>query len=177
MHRSIMAPCPRHCSSLWNSSSSSIVTGRRGGGVSVAPWSRSQRSPGEITKWFSIAFTPRLSIQDRQGQQGGVGRLLINFIQSHLQLIRLSRRHTPWSNVGLRALLKGPKQLCRSLSWPHQESNHRPHGSKSSRLTTTLQPAPKHPLKDVLKDAQNWNYIVFTSPECHLSTQIISLRR
>ena len=30
------------------------------------------------------------------------------FIQSDLQLIRLSRRHTPWSNVGLRALLKGP---------------------------------------------------------------------
>ena len=29
------------------------------------------------------------------------------FIQSDLQLIRLSRRHTPWSNVGLRALLKG----------------------------------------------------------------------
>ena len=28
------------------------------------------------------------------------------FIQSDLQLIRLSRRHTPWSNVGLRALLK-----------------------------------------------------------------------
>ena len=35
------------------------------------------------------------------------------FIQSDLQLIRLSRRHTPWSNVGLRALLKG-QQLCRS---------------------------------------------------------------
>ena len=30
------------------------------------------------------------------------------FIQSDLQLIRLSRRHPPWSNVGLRALLKGP---------------------------------------------------------------------
>ena len=30
------------------------------------------------------------------------------FIQSDLLLIRLSRRHTPWSNVGLRALLKGP---------------------------------------------------------------------
>ena len=29
------------------------------------------------------------------------------FIQSDLQLFRLSRRHTPWSNVGLRALLKG----------------------------------------------------------------------
>ena len=27
------------------------------------------------------------------------------FIQSDLQLIRLSRRHTPWSNVGLRAML------------------------------------------------------------------------
>ena len=37
------------------------------------------------------------------------------FIQSNLQLIRLSRRHTPWSNVGLRALLKGPTAvLCRS---------------------------------------------------------------
>ena len=35
------------------------------------------------------------------------------FIQSGLQLIRLSRRQTPWSNVGLRGLLKG-QQLCRS---------------------------------------------------------------
>ena len=31
------------------------------------------------------------------------------FIQSNLQLIRQSRRHAPWSNVGLRA-----QQLCRS---------------------------------------------------------------
>ena len=29
------------------------------------------------------------------------------FIQSDLQCIILSRRHTPWSNVGLRVLLKG----------------------------------------------------------------------
>ena len=36
------------------------------------------------------------------------------FIQSDLQLIRLSRRHTPWSNVGLRALLKGLTPNC---SW------------------------------------------------------------
>ena len=34
-----------------------------------------------------------------------------SFIQSNLQLIRLSRRHTPWSNVGLRALLKGPTSV------------------------------------------------------------------
>ena len=62
------------------------------------------------------------------------------FIQSDLQLIRLSRRqrHTPWSNVGLRALLKGPTAV-RILSWPHQGSNHRPCGSKSSSLTTMLQ--------------------------------------
>ena len=38
------------------------------------------------------------------------------FIQSNLQLIWLSRRHTPRSNVGLRALLKGPTAV-RILSW------------------------------------------------------------
>ena len=52
------------------------------------------------------------------------------FIQSDLQLIRLSRRHTPWSNVGLRALLKGPTTV-QILLWPHLGSNHRPCGSKS----------------------------------------------
>ena len=60
------------------------------------------------------------------------------FIQSDLQLIRLSRRQTPWSNVGLRALLKGPTAV-QILSWPHQGSNHQPCVSKSSSLTTTLQ--------------------------------------
>ena len=34
------------------------------------------------------------------------------FIQSDLQLIRLSRRHTPWSNVGLRALAQGPNSCA-----------------------------------------------------------------
>ena len=62
------------------------------------------------------------------------------FIQSDLQLIKLSRIHTPWSNVGLRALLKSPTAV-QILSWPHQGSNHRPCGSKSSTLTTMLQPA------------------------------------
>ena len=51
------------------------------------------------------------------------------FIQSDLQLIRLSRRHTPWSDVGLRASLKGPTAV-QILSWPHQGSNHRPWGVK-----------------------------------------------
>ena len=60
------------------------------------------------------------------------------FIQSDLQLIRLGRRHTPWSNVGLRALLKGPTAV-QILSWPHLGSNHRPCGSKPSSLTATLQ--------------------------------------
>ena len=59
------------------------------------------------------------------------------FIQSDLQLIRLSRRHTPWSNVGLRALLKGPTAV-RILSWPHQGSNHRPWQHPSSLLTVKL---------------------------------------
>ena len=57
---------------------------------------------------------------------------------SDLQLIRLSRRHTLWSYVGLRALLKGPTAV-QILSWPHLGSNYRPCGSKSSSLTTTLQ--------------------------------------
>ena len=59
------------------------------------------------------------------------------FIQSNLQLSRLIRRHAPWSNVGLRALLKGPIAV-QILSWSHQDSNHRPCGCKSSSLTTTL---------------------------------------
>ena len=63
------------------------------------------------------------------------------FIQSDLQLIRLSRRHTPWSNVGLRALFKGPTAV-QILLWPHQGLNHRPCGCKSSNLTSTLQAAP-----------------------------------
>ena len=67
------------------------------------------------------------------------------FIQSDLQLIRLSRRHTHWSNVGLRVCLKGPTAV-QILSWPHQGSNHRPCGSKSSRLTATLQAALSLPV-------------------------------
>ena len=43
--------------------------------------------------------------------------------------------------MGLRAVLKGPTAV-QILSWPHQGSNHRPCGSKSSSLTTTLQAAP-----------------------------------
>ena len=46
----------------------------------------------------------------------------------------------PWSNVGLRALLKGPTAV-HILSWQHQGSNHRSCGSKSSSLTTMLQAA------------------------------------
>ena len=34
------------------------------------------------------------------------------FIQSYLQLIRLSRRHTPWSNVGLRGLAQWPNSCA-----------------------------------------------------------------
>ena len=56
-------------------------------------------------------------------------------------MIRLSRRHTPWRNVGLRALLKGPTAM-QILSWPHQGSNHRSCRSMSSSLTTRLQAVP-----------------------------------
>ena len=42
------------------------------------------------------------------------------FIQSDLQLIRPSKRHTPWSDVGLRASLKGPTAV-RILSWPTRD--------------------------------------------------------
>ena len=42
------------------------------------------------------------------------------FIHSDSQFIRPSRRHTPWSNVGLRAFCSRVQQL-----WPHQGSNHR----------------------------------------------------
>ena len=54
---------------------------------------------------------------------------------------RLTVRHTPWSNVGLRALLKGPTAV-QILSWPHQGSNHRPCGSKSSSINTTCYRLP-----------------------------------
>ena len=57
------------------------------------------------------------------------------FIQSDLQLIRLSSRHTPWSNVGLRALLKG-QQLCRSYHGRTWDQTTDLCGSKSSSLTT-----------------------------------------
>ena len=62
------------------------------------------------------------------------------FIQSDLQLTRLSRRHIPWSNLGLRALLKGPTAV-QILSWPRRGSNHRPCGSISlgcAPMSTTL---------------------------------------
>ena len=39
------------------------------------------------------------------------------FIQSDLQWIRLSRRYTHWSNVGISALFKGPKAV-QILPWP-----------------------------------------------------------
>ena len=42
--------------------------------------------------------------------------------------------------MGLRALLKGPTAV-QILWWPHQGSNRRPRGSKSSSLTATLQAA------------------------------------
>ena len=63
------------------------------------------------------------------------------FIQSDLQLIRLSWRHTPWSN-GFKGLAQGPNSLCSIISWPHRGSNHRLCGSKSISLTTMLQAAP-----------------------------------
>ena len=34
------------------------------------------------------------------------------FIQSDLQLIRLSRRHNPWSNVGVEGLAQGPNSCA-----------------------------------------------------------------
>ena len=36
------------------------------------------------------------------------------FIQSDLQLIRLSRRHFPLKQCGVKGLAQGPQQLCRS---------------------------------------------------------------
>ena len=47
---------------------------------------------------------------------------------------------SPWSNVGLRAVLKDPTAV-QILSWPHQGSNHRPCGSKSWTFTSMLQAA------------------------------------
>ena len=51
--------------------------------------------------------------------------------QRDLQLNRLSRRHITWSNVGLRALLKGPTAV-RILSWLHLGANHRPCGFQTA---------------------------------------------
>ena len=54
--------------------------------------------------------------------------------------VDLTKQETfpPWSNVGLRALSQGPnsRSYVRILLWPHQGSNHRPCGSKSSGFTT-----------------------------------------
>ena len=84
------------------------------------------------------------------------------FIQSNFQLIRLSRRHimtyngrrhTPWSNVGLRALLKGPTAV-QILSWPHLGSNHQPCRS------TTLQAAPPFTHQWRLAAMQGTNQLV-----------------
>ena len=72
------------------------------------------------------------------------------FIQNDFQLIRLSR-----SNVGLRALLKGPTAV-QILSWPHQGSNHRPCGSKSSTLT---------PLRPSVSFTMDFFYL-FITKEC-----------
>ena len=57
------------------------------------------------------------------------------FTQSDLQLI--TGDISPWSNVGLRALLKGPTAV-QILPWTHQGLNHRPCGSNWRTLTTTL---------------------------------------
>ena len=56
------------------------------------------------------------------------------FIQRGLRLIRQSRGTIPpWSNVGLRALLKGPAAV-QILSWPHRGSDRRPRGFQSCNL-------------------------------------------
>ena len=55
------------------------------------------------------------------------------FIQSNLQLIRINRGQSPWSNVGLRALLKDPTAV-QILPWLHWASNHQPSGSQSCTL-------------------------------------------
>ena len=57
------------------------------------------------------------------------------FIQSDLQLIRLSRRHSPLEQCGVKGLAQGPNS-CADLIVAT------PCGSKSSSLTTTLQAAP-----------------------------------
>ena len=82
---------------------------------------------GSSSRPLGIAKTKELNLDDA-------------FIQSDLQLIRISRKHTPWSNVGLRALLKVPTAV-QILSWPDQGSNHRPCAPKSCSLTTMLQAA------------------------------------
>ena len=84
---------------------------------------------------FRLKYIHRIN-----GNQYLLYDLADTFSQSNLQLIWLSRRHTPCSNVGLRALLKGPTAV-QIVSWPHQGSNHQPCGSKPSSLTTTLQAA------------------------------------
>ena len=66
-------------------------------------------------------------------------------------------------HVGLRALLKGPTAV-QILPWPHQGSNHRPCGCKSSTLTTTLQA-----VKSWLFTSHN--FVVFNFKNDHTCTQ------
>ena len=89
------------------------------------------------------------SICQNQNISTSDGQKILGYITFHLadafnkrdwQWIRLSRRHTRGSNVGLRASLKGPTAV-QILSWPQQRSNPRPCGSKSSSLIATLQAA------------------------------------
>ena len=61
----------------------------------------------------SLSAPPRTHTHTHTHTRTHTLHLADAFIQSDIQLIRLSRRHTPWSNVGLRTLLKG-QQLCRS---------------------------------------------------------------
>ena len=94
----------------------------------------------DVTHFLRMCFVENLSLVFKKKLRS-VSDII--FIQSNLQLIRLSRRHILWSNVGLRALLKGPTAV--QILWPHQGWNHRPCRSKSSSLTTMLQAAPDMP--------------------------------
>ena len=76
---------------------------------------------------------------DSQSEYYITCHLADTFIQSNLQLIRLSRKQSPLEQCGVKG-----STAVQILSWPHQGTNQRPYGSKSCSLTFVLSPALSH---------------------------------
>ena len=73
-------------------------------------------------KSITLTDSIKLSLDQRQNYISGASTVFLRhyitcnladaFIQSELHLIRLSRRHTPWSNEGLKGLAQAPNSCA-----------------------------------------------------------------